>query len=181
MSHAAPLSPTWQAASDVLVSNREATHDESATIVHIRELAMAYANDELDLNEIRRLSSGRERWTATRFTSPAHQTFAPLMTMLDDLIATDPTDPNGWLYQTPFGVFTRRDLEDAGAEITKQPGNRLRIRFPIRWPWRRKPNADQGDQGERDDPYYARDAEERREIANRRTPTGPVRTSRTFE
>lgn len=167
MNHA-PLSPTWQPISEVLVSNREPNRTELETIQHVRELALAFDHNEIPIEEVRRLSSGRERWTATRFTPPSHSVYRPMMAMLDALIRTDVGDRNGLLYGTKYGVFTTAELRESEARIEKTRDGLIRIRFPIL-------------RGNNRSPHYAENAEERRDIANTRTSSAPPKQRTVFE
>src|SRR3546814_6812282 len=90
------------------------------------------------------------------------------MELLDALIATDMTSEYGAQYQTPQGTFSQADLTAAEARVTKTTDGRLRILFPILWPWRRRPDPDKNDPGLRDDPVYAETWDERNRIANTR-------------
>ncbi len=153
------------AATDVLVSDRGPIGDEHEMIERVHELCRGWRSG-MPLAEVRLHSTGADRWTATRFTPPQHTMFDPLMAMLDALVRTDVTDAHGMQYQTPHGTFSEADLTSAQARITRTVDGRLRILFPIRVPWHRRPDPERGDEGERGDPVYAETLDARREIAN---------------
>lgn len=102
------------------------------------------------LAEIRQLTTGRQRWLATRHTRPDHPMFPPLMALLDALIA----DQGG--AHTKHGTFTEGDIVDAEAKIEREPGGRSLLVFPVRYAWLRKPNANTGDPGQRGQAVYRR-------------------------
>lgn len=94
------------------------------------------------LSEIRTHTNGRQRWLATRHTPPDHEAFGPLMAMLDALIADQGT------VRTKHGCFTEEDIRLAEAAIVREDDKSM-ILFPIRYPWKRKPDPDKNDDGER--------------------------------
>lgn len=154
------------AATDVLVSDRGPIGDEHEVIERVHELCRGWRSG-MPLAEVRRHSTGADRWTATRFTPPQHTMFPGLMAMLDALVRTDVTDAYGMQYQTPHGTFSEADLRSAVARITRTVDGRLRILFPIRVPWLRRPDLERGGDGERGDPVYADTYDDRWESANR--------------
>lgn len=94
------------------------------------------------LVEIRKLTNGRQRWLATRHTPPNHPAFAPMMAMLDALISDE-----GQI-KTNKGWFSTEDLRDVEAAHGKEDGRDI-IKFPIRHPWKVKPDEATGKSGER--------------------------------
>ena len=106
---------------------REASVAERTVIDEVRALAENYAalpgaDRPGFLAEVRRLSTGRGRHLATRYTPPGHPCFAPLMAMLDGLIAQEP-DRVG----TNHGSFSVDELREIGA-MTR---GRDRVVFPV--------------------------------------------------
>jgi hypothetical protein len=101
------------------------------------------------LVEVRKQTNGRQRWLATRHTPPDNPNFAPLMALLDALI-----DGPGAVH-TKHGIFMPDDLHAAEAKTTREE-----IAFPVRYPWRVKPDDEKGVKGERLPAIY-RSQEER--------------------
>lgn len=121
-------------------------------IDEVYEIAAAYcALDHLRripfLGEIRKLTTGRQRWLATRHTPPDHASFAPLMTMLDALIADQ------GLVKTAGGLFSRDELAAAEVKFERDEGGEL-IVFPVLYPWRSKPDPESHGTGIRGDAIY---------------------------
>ena len=154
---------TWQPATSLLVSDRQPTAAERETIAAVHELVRDWQFG-LPIDQVRQLCSARDRWTATRFTQTVDRRFAPLMAMLDALIATDQSSEYGHHYQTPQGTFSEAEFRDAGARMIREPDGRLRFLFPALWPWRRKPDPETGDPGERGEPIYGETADDRHRI-----------------
>ena len=127
--------------------SRDPTSAEATEIVHVRELAVEFDARRLPIEEVQRLCSGPARWLATRFTPPDHPTFGPLMRMLDALIYL------AGISDTRQGSFTRKDLADVEAKIVYEDGQAL-IVFPVRYPWRIKPNRQEGKVGIRDEAIF---------------------------
>ena len=98
--------------------------------------------------EIRTQTTARQRHLATRHTPPDHPMFAPLMAMLDALIATQPG-----IVHTSGGIFTVEDVAAHHGKIAVEEGRRLLV-FPWTWPWRIKPDKETGREGVRGDPLY---------------------------
>ncbi len=167
----------WVPAKEAVATARAPNPDEEATIDLVHELFREWGADRLPLHEVRRLSTAYERFIATRFTPPAAAMFRPLMRLLDALIASDPTDSHGYQYQTKHGTFSEAELRAAKVEMTRTDDGRIRLLFPIRYPWAVKPDPKRGDPGIPDAPIYARTAEERWDWANRPAdvPTTPRR------
>lgn len=144
---------------DLLRPKRAPTSEEAATIADVHEFVAEWAAGRLPTQEVAKLSTGRQRWLATRFTPPDHPLFRPLMALLDELIpllaATAPTDSptRGPVYATGHGPIHGHELRDLGARIERQDGDELLV-FPVRYPWLVKPNADRGVEGVRGDPVY---------------------------
>lgn len=101
------------------------------------------------LESVVAITSGRQRWLATRYTPPDNPHYGPLMALLDALIAY------GGVIQTRHGAWTQEDLRDAEAKVTREE-----VAFPVRYPWRTKPDPDRGAPGSRD-PAVFRSAQER--------------------
>lgn len=108
--------------------------------------------DGTPLVDVRRACSGNDRYLATRATPPDHPLFDALMTLLDRLIASDPSTIGGYHYQTKHGAFSDAELRAVDARVTKGADNRLQIAFPERYPWDRTPM--EGDPGEPGTPIY---------------------------
>lgn len=171
---------TWVSARDA-ASDREPRPDENETVEHVHQLVTAWMHGEIPTSEVRLMSSGHERWTATRFTDPQHRLFRPMMDLLDNLIATENSEQDGRVYDTKHGMFSEAMLRWARAEIGKV-GDELRILFPVREPWERRPDPQgmtrEAREGRRSDhPTYARTSDERWRWANERDAPPPARKS----
>lgn len=131
---------------------RSPTPEEDAVIHEVRDIATEWDAGRLPLPEVRALCSGHMRWLTTRFTPPDHAAFAPLMRLLDALIADEQT-AEGDLIVTKHGTFTRKALIDAEARITREDGKEMVI-FPIAYPWRIRPDEERGIEGVRAPAVY---------------------------
>ena len=98
-------------------------------------------------HEVRRLTSGKQRWIATLYSDPADARRADLLALLDRLVADQP----GW--QTGHGFLTRDVIAESAGLTTEAPDGRRVMRFPVASPWRHKPD-ESGFGGERDAPIY---------------------------
>ena len=96
--------------------------------------------------EVRTLTSGKQRWAATRHADPDDPRRADLLALLDALV----DDQDG--YQTGHGFLTRTVLAEAEGRVEREDG-RTCIRFPFVHPWRVRPD-DNGFGGDRDEPIY---------------------------
>lgn len=134
--------------------NREPTPAEAVAIREVHDLAWEFVSlppvsRPAYLAEVRKLTTGRQRFLATAFTSPDDPEFAPLMALLDALIAREP------VRMTKHGVITEDDLREYQVRIEREDGRELLV-FPERYPWRVKPDRDRGIAGVRGDPAYRR-------------------------
>lgn len=132
---------------DVLATKRLATANELAAIGEVHDLATEYsrlspADRPAFLSEVRRLANGRQCWLATRFTPPGHDMFRPLMALLDGLIAAQ------GIIQTRQGAIDPEAFIAAEGRIELDEGHELLV-FPVRYPWRRKPDEKTGEGGDR--------------------------------
>jgi len=143
----------------ILAGRREATDAETATRDGVLALCRAYRDGIGSLLDIRRYSTGRERFTAVAFTPLADPDRGLLLAVLDELVATDPTSADGWAYSTSKGVFTEADIRAAGGRTFRAEDGRIGVEFPASLPWERRPNRDRGDDGLRGRPVFRRDAE----------------------
>jgi len=98
-------------------------------------------------HEVRRLTSGKQRWIATLHSDPADPRRADLVAMSERLVADQP----GW--QTGHGFLTRDVIAESAGLTTEGPDGRRVMRFPIVQPWRHKPD-ESGFGGDRDEPIY---------------------------
>jgi len=98
-------------------------------------------------HEVRRLTSGKQRWVATLHSDPADPRRADLVALIDRLVDDQP----GW--QTGHGFLTRDVIAESAGLVTDGPDGRRVMRFPIVQPWRHKPD-ESGFGGERDEPIY---------------------------
>ncbi|HXG72812.1 MAG TPA: hypothetical protein VNJ04_19630 [Gemmatimonadaceae bacterium] len=151
---------------EVLVSQRAPTPDENSAIDLVHDLCRNWQSG-MPLTQVRQHSTGKERWTATRFTPPPHTMFTPLHAMLKVLVDTDMTDRNGKQYQTRYGTFNAIELRHVNARITETAEGLTKILFPILYPWRRRPDPEGNDEGEAGEPVYAHGHDERMEMARR--------------
>lgn len=111
---------------DVMRPTTEPSPEDAAMIAGVHELAAAFAGLPTEkrpgfLVEVRKLSTGFDRFRATVFTPPDDPMFGPLMVMLDGLNAS------AGVIQTKHGAFTTDDLREAGAMTVGAD----RIRFPV--------------------------------------------------
>lgn len=155
----------WQSTASVLTPNRPPTPLERQAIREVHELADRFADGRASLDEIRAATSGKQRNLASRFTPPNDPAFRPLMTMLDALIADEPN-----VFVTNAGVYGVDDIVDGEGKI--DPAHNI-IRFPIRRPWRVRPEPDRGVEGIRGEPIYLR-AEDRGPKVGSFSQTAPV-------
>lgn len=103
---------------DVMKPTADPTPNEAAIIAEVHDLAVAFASLPLEqragfLVEVRKLTTGFDRFRATVHTPPGHPLFGPLMAMLDGLIAADPR-----IVRTKRGLFERSELAASSASIT---------------------------------------------------------------
>jgi hypothetical protein len=123
---------TWTKATDAL-GTRDPTPEEDEAIEEVRAVAVEFAAGRLPLPEAKRLTSAwfrtspdhdgiPIRWLAARFTPPAHETFRPLMTFLDALIAAQGA------IATKHGIVDRALLVETGGTLNRGTGE---IRFPV--------------------------------------------------
>ena len=98
-------------------------------------------------HEVRRLTSGKQRWVATLHSDPADPRRSDLVALIDRLVVDQP----GW--QTGHGFLTRDAIAESAGLVADAPGGRRVMRFPIASPWHRAPD-EHGFGGERDEPIY---------------------------
>jgi hypothetical protein len=139
-------------------------------------IAKRWADGDLTIDQVRRECRGYERDRAVRATHPDHSDHGLLMTLLDELIATEGAAPGTGGVPTKHGFITNAELREHNARVRHGDG---RILLPIQEPWRIKPTKHRS--GVRADPVYAENAEERARIiheeALRRRRQGPDRRS----
>lgn len=133
---------------------REPTPVEAIAIREVHDLAWEFASlppprRPAYLAEVRKLTTGRQRFLATAHTPPDDPAFAPLMAMLDALIAEEP------VCATKHGVLTDEVIREHHARIERE-GERTLVCFPVRWPWHTRPDRERGVVGIRGDPLYRR-------------------------
>lgn len=133
---------------DELKPKREPTPVESEAIEEVRTMAVEHAAGRLPVQEVRRLTNGKQRWLATRFTPPDHPAFRPLMALLDALIATEQGRETGQSYPTKHGVVTQADTVAFECKIEREGGKGI-IVFPVRYPWKVRPDPERGTEGVR--------------------------------
>lgn len=114
--------------------------DAQARIDEILTMAAEWDAGRLPLAEVRRLCTGAERFLAVRFgprpTPPA------LLRLLDALVAGE------GVHITPHGVVTEDELREGEGAVIREDG-RVGLAWPIRRPWRVKPDPARGIEGER--------------------------------
>lgn len=137
---------------DVMRPDRQPTGKEATAILDVQELAFRWELGQTTISEVRAATSGKQRWLATRFTPPDDPAFVPLMAMLDALVVAQTH------FETKHGPFSTDDLHTYGAKVVREDGREL-LCFPIRYPWKRRPNPEIGDPGERGEPIYRRKEE----------------------
>lgn len=81
---------TMQAIGEVL-SARGPNEDEAATRAFVYELAHAWMRGKIDLAGVRSASTGKDRFTAVRFSSPGEDKDT-LLLLIDALIAQDESE-----------------------------------------------------------------------------------------
>jgi hypothetical protein len=111
---------------EVMKPTKDPTPEEAAIVTDVHDLAAAYAGLPPEkrpgfLVEVRKLTTGFDRWKATIRTASDDPMFGPLMAMLDGLIATD-----GRSVVTTAGVFDRSDLATALASVSPS-----KVTFPV--------------------------------------------------
>jgi hypothetical protein len=135
---------------EVLKPQRTPSLAEAQAISDVHEFAVRFANGRVELAEVRAGCSGKQRWLATRFTPPNDPCFDPLMLLLDALIAEEHP------FQTKQGFLEPEDLAEPPGRIVYENGRTI-VQFPIRWPWRVKPDPDKGIEGIRGEPIYRKE------------------------
>lgn len=108
-----------QSLRDAILPKRDPTARETEAIAEVHELVAEWEAGTMPLEEVRLLTSGKQRWLATRFTPPEHPRFAPLMRCLDALIAEAAEGR-----ATRQGWFAHADL----AEMARRTGKPLTVR-----------------------------------------------------
>lgn len=111
----------------------EPSDDDAATRDWVLETAAAFVAGEIDHFEVRRRCTGWDRWVAVRFTALDDPLRPALLAMLDALIASDPTQRDGWTYTTRQGMFGEAELRSVQAEMFAGPEGQVGIRFPVRY------------------------------------------------
>lgn len=135
---------------DLLRTKRQPTPEEATAIGEVHALVAEWDAGRLPIEEVAKLTTGRQRFLATRFTPPDHPLFRPLMAALDDLIRRGGLEP---VHRTAHGLVSESDLRDAAAKVERDGGDELVV-FPVRHPWSRRPDRARGDAGVRGDPVY---------------------------
>ena len=132
-----------------LISREEVETPEEAEIVE-RVVGLAYQlfQGEIGLADVRGGSTGYERNVAIRKTPPESKDFPILMTMFDALVAAQTT-----FNSTAHGQFTLEEIIEAKGRVCADG----HVGFPIRQPWRVKPDKETGDPGVRGNPVYKTD------------------------
>jgi hypothetical protein len=136
----------WSTA-EVLKPQRTPNLAEAQAISEVHKHALRFVNGRVELDEVRAACNGKQRWLATRFTSPTDPLFGPLMQLLDALIAEEHP------FQTKQGFLEPEDLAEPPGRIVHEAGRTI-VQFPIRWPWRVRPDPDKGIEGIRGEPIY---------------------------
>jgi hypothetical protein len=113
-------------AHEALRPTTQPTPQEAAIVADVHDLAAAYAGLPPEkrpgfLVEVRKLTTGFDRWKATIRTATDHPRFGPLMAMLDGLIATDER-----IVVTSGGIFDRSELASASASVSPS-----KVTFPV--------------------------------------------------
>jgi hypothetical protein len=111
---------------DVMKPTKEPSPGEAAIVAEVHALAAAFAELPAEkrpgfLVEVRKLTTGFDRFRATVHTPPGHPMFGPLMAMLDGLIATDQL-----VVVTSGGIFDRSELASASASVSPS-----KVTFPV--------------------------------------------------
>jgi hypothetical protein len=101
---------------------RDPTPEEEEAIAEVRAVAVEWFAKRGPLADVRRATSGKQRWLATRFTPPTHAAFKPLMALLDALIAETGA------VATKHGIVDRDLLTETGGTINRGTGE---VRFPV--------------------------------------------------
>lgn len=154
------LEPPMTSLAEAMRPKRVPTPNEEQAIADVRDMAVEWDAGRLPLSSVRRQSSGRQRWLATRFTPPDHPAFRPMMRMFDALIRSDETE--GRVMVTRHGLITEAMAAESETTIEHHDGQQV-IVFPVRYPWKVKPDPDRGVAGVRADAIY-RPASERKPV-----------------
>jgi hypothetical protein len=132
----------WHSTGNLLAPSRTPTPLERQAITEVHELVLRFASGDCSLAEVQAATTPRQRNLATRFTTPKDVAWQPLMQLLNALI-----EETQGVVLTSHGAFLLSDLWPM-----RVIGNVLHL--PIRWPWRTKPDAERGVDGERGEPVY---------------------------
>lgn len=169
------LSPVWERLATTAVNHATTANpdrDTEAIRNHVLELARAWERGQLPLRALRDLCTPQERFVTMGMTRTGTTDRQCMVRLVDALLGIENEVRNGQkLYVTSFGIFTEDQIIEVEGRVMYETdpstGERSpRIDFPIRYPWLRKPDKESGDPGEPAEPYYARNADERRRIAN---------------
>jgi len=161
------MSSHWTSIGDTLKPKRQPTPLEQEAIGEVYELARRFAAGDSLVEEIRAATSPRQRRLAAEFTGADHADFAALMLMLDALTRSEPG-----VIVTATGVLADEEL--GNARITRENGRDV-VAFPIRTPWRIKPDEN-GEGGVRGEPIYRSERERGPEYGEFRVSTGEIVT-----
>ncbi len=91
-----------------MLSARGPNDDEVEIRTHVYELAHAWKSGELSTSGVRSMSTGKERFTAVRFSTPGYDKDV-LLELIDALIAENDEE-----VATNHGMFKKSELGEAG-------------------------------------------------------------------
>ena len=120
------------------------TPAQAARIRQVHDLAAEFATLPADhrlpyiVTTVRTQTTGYDRFKTVQYTPPDSPLFAPLMALLDALVASEQS-AEGCTYDTKHGIFTAADLKESEAMVTKGE-----LVFPVRHPWAVKPVVEDG-------------------------------------
>lgn len=125
-----------------------------ATVASVCELARRWRAGDLPLREVAKISTGYERWVAAYHVRPDHPDFRALRSLQEALV-----DGNDRFFVAANGQTFDLDAALGQEARLLNEGGRDVLAFPCLHPWRRKPNRDTGEPGERAPALYRRPEE----------------------
>jgi hypothetical protein len=138
----------WLGIAELLTPKRPPTPLENMAIAEVHELAIRFVDGTCSRAEVQAATSAKQRHLATRYTTPRHSAWRPLLTLLDALIAE-----SEHVVVTTQGTYLLADLIAAGMRIVRADGQEI-IQLPRAWPWRTTPDPDLGISGIHGEPIY---------------------------
>src|SRR4051794_9819244 len=117
----------WLGIAELLTTKRPPTPLEDMAIAEVHDLAQRFVAGSCSLAEVKAATSAKQRHLATRYTTPNHPAWAPLLLLLDALIAESRD-----VVVTTQGTYLLGDLIAAGMRIVRDDGAEI-IQLPRAW------------------------------------------------